>query len=147
MDAVELKFFKLNQQAKIPAYAHAGDSGMDISSLWSYTIQPNEYLKIATGIGAVIPHGFELQVRPRSGLQTKHGIVCAWGTVDEGYRGEIGVVLYNHSDKAYLVKGGDRVAQLVLAPVVRAAVGEIDAAEARGDSTSRGGNGFGSTGR
>lgn len=142
---MRLQFFKTNPKGIIPSYAHEGDSGMDISATDSWTIPPHEFRKIGTGIGAVIPKGHEIQVRPRSGMSAKHGVVCSFGTVDEQYRGEIGVTLYNHGDQAYLVKCGDRVAQLVLVPVIRAEIEEVDRAVV--GETDRGTNGFGSTGR
>ena len=141
---IKLKFKKLTETAKLPAYAHAGDSGMDICADDDVRIPSHTFAKISTGIAAVIPNGYEIQVRPRSGMQCVKGVVGAWGTVDEGYRGEIGVALYNHSDSPYVVKRGDRIAQLVLAPVVRADIEETDDL---GEATERGTNGFGSTGR
>lgn len=141
---IKLKFKKLTATAKLPAYAHAGDSGMDICADESMFIHPHSFAKIHTGVSAVIPDGYELQVRPRSGMQCVKGIVGAWGTVDSQYRGEIGVALYNHTDESYIVHRGDRIAQLVLAPVVRADIEETDDL---GEDTERGTNGFGSTGR
>ena len=146
MNNIKLKFKRLTNTAKLPTYAHAGDSGMDICADEEVLILHHpyhSYAKIHTGIAAVIPDGFELQVRPRSGMAAR-GVFAAWGTVDEGYRGEICVTLYNHSDKPHLVRTGDRIAQLILAPVVRADIEETDDL---GENTERGTNGFGSTGR
>ena len=143
MDNIKLKFKLLTPTAKLPRYAHAGDSGMDICSDEYRLILPHSFAKISTGIAAVIPDGYEIQVRPRSGMQCRKGIVGAFGTVDTGYRGEIGVALYNHTDSVYEVNRGDRIAQLVLAPVVRADIEETDGL---GEETERGANGFGSTG-
>lgn len=140
---MKLKFKRLTDTAKIPAYAHAGDSGMDICADENVVLRPRTCLKISTGISAVIPDGYELQVRPRSGLASR-GVVAAFGTVDCGYRGEIGVSLYNHTDGKVIVAKGDRIAQLVIAPVVRADIEETDDL---GEATERGTNGFGSTGR
>lgn len=140
---MKLKFKRLNDFAKIPAYAHEGDSGADICSTERIQILPHSFARIHTGLAAEIPHGYELQVRPRSGLQCVKGIVGAWGTVDEGYRGEIGVALYNHTDNPYLVEIGDRIAQLVLAPVIRAEIEETTDLDLK---TKRGTGGFGSTG-
>ena len=144
MNNIKLKFKRLTNTAKLPAYAHEGDSGMDICADETVSILPNSFAKIHTSIAAVIPEGYEIQVRPRSGMQCVKGIVGAWGTVDEGYRGEIGVALYNHSNEVYTVNRGDRIAQLVLAPVVRADIEETDDL---GEDTERGTGGFGSTGR
>lgn len=133
----------LDPAAKVPAYSHAGDSGMDVASIDTVTIAPHSFALVRTGVAMVIPRGFEIQVRPRSGLQCKIGVVGAWGTVDEGYRGGIGVALYNHGDKPFEVKSGDRVAQLVVAPVCRAVLNPVDDL----GETDRGANGFGSTGK
>ena len=140
---IKLKFKRLTDTAVLPRYAHAGDSGMDICADEVLQILPHSFAKIRTGIAAVIPDGYEIQVRPRSGMQCIKGIVGAWGTVDTKYRGEIGVALYNHTDDCYIVNHGDRIAQLVLAPVVRADIEETDDL---GEQTERGTDGFGSTG-
>lgn len=140
---MKIKFKKLSKAAVVPKYAHAGDSGMDICSTDDVTIMPHSFSKIHTGIAAVIPDGYEIQVRPRSGMQCVKGIVGAWGTVDTFYRGEIGVALYNHTDDPYSVHAGDRIAQLVLAPVVRAEIEEVSEIDT---NTERGVGGFGSTG-
>lgn len=140
---IKLKFKKLTQTAKLPSYAHAGDSGMDICADEDVILRPLMFPKISTGISAVIPDGYELQVRPRSGLASR-GVVAAFGTVDSGYRGEICVALYNYTDGNVVVTKGDRIAQLVLAPVVCADIEETDDL---GEATERGCNGFGSTGR
>lgn len=139
---MKIKFNPTDIQATIPKYAHDGDSGMDIASCEGVVIPPNYHVKIDTGIRAEIPEGYELQVRPRSGLSSR-GIVAMFGTVDCGYRGEIGVTLYNFTAEPYTVSVGDRIAQLVLAPVIRA---EIEQGMVF-NNTSRGANGFGSTGK
>lgn len=144
MKEAPIAFLKLDPAARLPAYAHDRDSGMDVTSIEAVDIPPGKFAKIRTGIAAKIPLGFEIQVRPRSGLQTKYGIVGAFGTIDEGYRGEIGVTLYNHSTEPYHVAVGDRVAQLVVSPVCRAKTFEVDKFE---DETDRGAAGFGSTGK
>ena len=141
---MKLKFRLLNENAKLPCYKHDGDSGMDVYSAENISIPPHGFAKIRTGIAAEIPPGHELQVRPRSGMQCVKGIVGAWGTVDEGYRGEICAALYNHTDSVYSVYKGDRIAQLVLAPVTRAEIEQIDKLDT---NTERGTDGFGSTGR
>ena len=139
---MKLKFKRLDKLTQIPSYSHSDDSGMDIRSNETVVLLPRTCKKIHTGIAAVIPSGYELQVRPRSGMCSR-GIVAAWGTVDEGYRGEICVTLYNHTDANQFISTGDRIAQLVLAPVVHA---EIEETESLGVDTERGENGFGSTG-
>ena len=140
---MKLKFKKLDPRAVIPTYAHDGDSGMDVRALDDGIVFSRDRLAVRTGIAAVIPDGYELQVRPRSGLQFKHGVDGAFGTVDSNYTGEIGILLINTSPLPFAFKAGDRVAQLVLAPVARAEIEETTdeiADERRGDA------GFGSTG-
>jgi len=139
---MKIKFKKLNPNAVLPSYKHEGDSGMDVSSVEDAVIQPHSFVKVGCGLAAEIPDGYEIQVRPRSGLQCKFGIVGAWGTVDAGYKGEIGIALYNHNDEPYYVRAGDRVAQFVVAPVLRV---EIEETETLSES-DRGASGFGSTG-
>ena len=128
----------------LPAYATDGAAGMDVVSAEDVTIQPGARHAVATGLALAIPHGFEIQVRPRSGLALKHGITVpnTPGTIDSDYRGELKVILINHGDSAFEIQRGDRVAQLVLAPVTRAAWLEADEL----DETARGQGGFGSTG-
>lgn len=143
MQTVTLPFKRLDENAVIPQYAHEGDSGMDVHALEDAEIPAYHSAKMRTGIACDIPSGYELQIRPRSGLAAKKGVVAAFGTVDMGYRGEIGVTLFNHSDKPVSVAAGDRIAQIVLAPVVRA-----NPVETHGSlsETERGEGGFGSTG-
>lgn len=135
---------KLDKSVDLPKYAHPGDAGMDVCANMNTIIQPHDWELIKTGIKVAVPEGFEMQVRPRSGLALKHGIsvLNTPGTIDSGYRGEVGVVLINHSNNAFTVKKGDRIAQLVIAPVisVRIVEGEVDKV------TERGEGGFGSTG-
>lgn len=128
----------------LPAYATAGAAGMDVVSAEDVVIAPGARHPVATGLALAIPEGFEIQVRPRSGLALKHGITVpnTPGTIDSDYRGELKVLLINHGPEPFAIARSDRVAQLVLAPVVQAAweeVGELDA-------TDRGAGGFGSTG-
>ena len=139
-----LLFKRLVDLAKVPTYAHDTDSGMDIYSCESVTIPKFFRRTISTGIAAVIPDGYELQVRPKSGLAKNAGVVSSFGTVDNGYRGEICVTLFNHSPNDFEVKIGDKIAQLVLAKVRNALTFEI--AEINTE-TARGTGGFGSTGR
>lgn len=142
-NVAKLKFKLLNENAKLPCYAHEGDSGMDVFAAEDVGLMPLDYSVVSTGIAAVIPDGFELQVRPRSGMSSR-GVVAAFGTVDSGYRGEIKVTIYNHNGCEKTVLRGDRIAQLVLAPVTRA---EIEQVEELDTNTERGTDGFGSTGR
>lgn len=139
---MKLKFF-VQPSGVMPKYSHETDSGMDVSSIEEQVVPAHGHVKIHTGVHAEIPDGFEIQVRPRSGMAAS-GIVAAFGTVDQGYRGEICVTLYNHTDKPYWVAIGQRIAQLVLSQVVRPEIERIDAIDER---TDRGSCGFGSTGK
>ena len=129
----------------LPAYATAGAAGMDVVAAEAVTLSPGERAGVATGFAIAIPAGFEVQVRPRSGLALKHGVTClnTPGTIDSDYRGEVKVILANLGDEAFEVARGDRIAQLVPAPVQRAMLAEVDSL----DDTERGHGGFGSTGR
>lgn len=128
----------------LPVYATAGAAGMDVVSAEDVVIAPGGRHAVATGLAVAIPHGFEMQVRPRSGLALKHGITVpnAPGTIDSDYRGEVKVILINHGAEPFAIVRGDRVAQLVVAPLVQGAWMEV----AELDSTERGEGGFGSTG-
>lgn len=127
-----------------PAYATSGAAGMDVVSAEDVTIAPGARHAVATGLALAIPEGYEIQVRPRSGLALKHGITVpnTPGTIDSDYRGELKVILINHGTDPFVIVRGDRVAQLVLAPVLQAAWEEV----AELDATTRGAGGFGSTG-
>jgi len=140
---MKLKFKKLDPNAKMPVYAHANDSGMDICAIETKIVPAHGYATFRTGLSAQLPDGFELQVRPRSGLAFKYGVICAFGTVDAGYRGGIGIALFNHGENHLEFKAGERIAQLVLVPVMQADIVETDVL----DATERGQGGFGSTGR
>jgi len=128
----------------LPAYATAGAAGMDVVSAEDVTLPPGGRHAVATGLAVAIPPGYEIQVRPRSGLALKHGVTVpnTPGTIDSDYRGELKVILINHGSEPFAILRGDRVAQLVLAPVTRA--GWMEVAEL--DETARGAGGFGSTG-
>ncbi len=128
----------------LPDYATEGAAGMDVVSAEDLELAPGARHAVATGLAMAIPPGFEIQVRPRSGLALKHGITVpnTPGTIDSDYRGELKVILINHGDETFSVRRGDRVAQLVLAPVTRGSWLEVDEL---GD-TARGEGGFGSTG-
>ena len=135
----------------LPAYATAGAAGADIRANFpadqrdGVTLAPGERTLVPTGLAMEIPEGWEVQVRPRSGLALKHGIglVNAPGTIDSDYRGAVGVILVNHGDRPFHVAHGERIAQIVLASVTRAAFDLTDTL----DDTDRGTDGFGSTGR
>lgn len=128
----------------LPEYATSGAAGMDVVSAETVSIAPGSRYAVATGLALAIPEGYEIQVRPRSGLALKHGITVpnTPGTIDSDYRGELKVILINHGDASFPIARGDRVAQLVLAPVTQAAWEEVDDL----DATDRGAGGFGSTG-
>ncbi len=139
-----VKIKKLHATAQVPQYAHEGDSGADLFSLIDYQLQPMERSAIPTGLSAEVPKGFELQVRPKSGLALNGGITVlnTPGTIDFGYRGEIKVILINLSSEIYHIKTGQKIAQLVVAPVAYA---EFKLVEELSETT-RGEGGFGSTG-
>ena len=145
-DAVPVKVKRLphGEGLELPRYATGGAAGMDVLSAEDIVLEPGMRHAIATGLTLAIPPGYEIQVRPRSGLALKHGIGVANtpGTVDSDYRGELKVILANHSAEPFAIHRGDRVAQLVLAPVTRASWDEVDEL----DETERGEGGFGSTG-
>ncbi len=128
----------------LPAYASDGAAGMDVVAAESLTLRPGQRAAVATGMAFAIPHGWEIQVRPRSGLALKNGVTClnTPGTIDSDYRGEVKVILANLGDEYFEVKRGDRIAQLVPAQVQRAVLAEVDEL----DDTRRGSGGFGSTG-
>lgn len=133
----------------LPAYASAGAAGADLRAnlpdRGAVTLAPGARALIPTGLMMAIPEGYEVQVRPRSGLALKHGVTVlnAPGTIDSDYRGEVGVILVNHGDAPFVVAHGDRIAQMIVAPVVQAG---FEAAETL-DATARGAGGFGSTGQ
>lgn len=130
----------------LPAYATEGAAGMDLLAavMSPVVIPPGGRMLVPTGLRIALPHGYELQVRPRSGLALKNGIVLpnSPGTIDEDYRGEVGVIVLNAGDAPFTVERGMRIAQAVVAPVVRAAWREV----AELAETARGSGGFGSTG-
>ena len=139
-----IRFQKLNPQASVPVQAHPGDAGMDLQACEHVVLAPGARGLVRTGLAVEIPAGLEGQVRPRSGLALRHGVTVlnAPGTIDAGYRGEIGVILVNLGQEPFAVRAGMRVAQMVVAPVARAEVAEV--AEVSG--TERGAGGFGSSG-
>ncbi|MCP9221552.1 dUTP diphosphatase [Erythrobacter sp. LQ02-29] len=141
---VKLKRLPHGEGLPLPAYATDGAAGMDVVSAEDVIIPPCARHAVATGFAIAIPPGYEVQVRPRSGLALRHGITVpnAPGTIDSDYRGEVKAILINHGTESFAIERGDRVAQLVLAPVTRAVWQEADDL----DATARGGDGFGSTG-
>ena len=141
----KLKVKKISATAKLPEYAHPGDAGMDVFSDEEKLILSGESALIKTGIKIELPTNTEAQVRPRSGLALKEGITVlnTPGTIDEGYRGEVGVILINHSKKDFLITVGMKIAQMVISPVYQAEVIDVDELS----DTHRGEGGFGSTGR
>lgn len=141
---VRLKRLAHGEGLDLPAYATPGAAGMDVVAAEAVELAPGARHAVATGFALAIPEGYEIQVRPRSGLALKHGIGVpnAPGTIDSDYRGELKIILVNHGAESFAVARGDRIAQLVLAPVVRAGWEEV----ADLDATERGQGGFGSTG-
>ena len=128
----------------LPAYATHGAAGMDVLSAEDITLTPGMRHPVATGLAMAIPDGYEIQVRPRSGLAFKHGVTVpnTPGTIDSDYRGELKILLINHGTDDFVIRRGERVAQLVLAPVTQAQWHEVEEL----DDTARGSGGFGSTG-
>lgn len=148
MPKVHLKIKTLpHYKGELPAYQSALASGFDVRAQLDRPVllEPGERAMIATGLSFEIPPGFEIQSRPRSGLAAKHGIsiVNTPGTIDADYRGEVKIILINHGLEAFEIKDQERVAQLVLAPVVQARFEIVEELS----STERGAGGFGSTGR
>lgn len=145
-DAVPVMVKRLpgNDDLPLPAYATAGAAGMDVVAAEDVDLAPGARHAVATGLAMAIPEGFEIQVRPRSGLALKHGVTVpnTPGTIDSDYRGELKVIMINLGAETFGIRRGDRVAQLVLAPVTRASWLEVDTL----DDTARGEGGFGSTG-
>lgn len=141
---VDLGFKKTDPSAVLPCYAHPGDAGMDLFSVDELVLEPGCRALVHTGLVMSLPAGYEAQVRPRSGLALKNGITVlnTPGTIDEGYRGEIGVILANFGSEPFKVSKGSKIAQMVIAPVTRMNPVEVsDVGE-----TERGAGGFGSTG-
>ncbi|MBL1175021.1 dUTP diphosphatase [Pantanalinema sp. GBBB05] len=139
-----LKVKRLEESAQLPEYAHEGDAGLDIFSNTETTIESGESALIPTGLSIQLPPFTEAQIRPRSGLALKHQVTIlnTPGTIDEGYRGEIGVILINHGKLPFKVTAGMKIAQMVIKPVFRVKVDEVKDL----DASARGERGFGSTG-
>lgn len=135
-----MAFNKLSEDAIIPQYQSSKAAGLDLHSIEAATLQPGKYVLVATGLSIDLPENTEGQVRSRSGLAAKHGVqvLNSPGTIDEDYKGEIKVILYNASDSVFTVQKGDRIAQLVIAPVYKLEGYALD--------ITREDKGFGSTG-
>ena len=144
MSTYSLRIEKINDKAIIPSYANAGDAGLDLYSVEKLDLAPGERGLIHTGIKIELPKNTEAQIRPRSGLALKHGIslVNAPGTIDEGYRGEIGVIVINHGLENFTVEEGMKIAQMVVKPVWRVEVEEVTSLS----DSERGEKGYGSSG-
>ena len=140
----QLRVKRLAETAVLPSYAHPNDAGLDLHAAVDTVIEPGQAASISTAIAVELPPGTEAQVRPRSGLALKHAVTVlnAPGTIDEGYRGEVGVVLINHGHTAFRVERGMRIAQLVVQPRLAIDIVEVDVLT----DTKRGIGGFGSTG-
>lgn len=145
MIPIRLRRLPHGHDLPLPAYATAGAAGMDVVAAEDIDLAPGARHAVATGFAIAIPEGYEVQVRPRSGLALKHGITClnTPGTIDSDYRGEVKVILANLGDEPFRVVRGERIAQLVPAAVTRAELTEVDTL----DDTARGAGGFGSTGQ
>ena len=139
-----VKFRKIDPAAILPSYAHPGDAGMDVRSVEELVVEPGGRKLVRTGLVMMLPPGYEAQVRPRSGLALKNGVTVlnTPGTIDEGYRGEVGVILANLGAEPFRVEKGAKIAQIVIAPCTRAEI--VETTEI--DETARGTGGFGSTG-
>jgi dUTP pyrophosphatase len=145
MIKVEIIRLANGQGLDLPSYATAGSAGLDLRSADALTLKPGARALVATGIAIALPENFEAQVRPRSGLAVKNGITVlnAPGTIDADYRGEIKVPLINLGHEDFVINRGDRIAQMVVAPVIQAELIEVTAL----DETARGAGGFGSSGK
>lgn len=134
---------------ELPSYETLGAAGMDIRAAIAESdpveLSPGSVAMVPTGLSMAIPQGFEIQIRPRSGLAAKHGITClnTPGTIDSDYRGEVKVILINHGAATFIINRGERIGQMVLAPVTRLVWNQVETL----DDTERGAGGFGSTGR
>ena len=139
-----LRFKKVHPDAALPSYAHPSDAGMDVRSVEDLVLAPGKRALVHTGLVMLLPPLYEAQVRPRSGRALKHGVTVlnTPGTIDSGYRGEVCVILVNLGEEDFRVCKGDKIAQIVIAPVTQPEIVETDVL----DETDRGAGGFGSTG-
>ena len=144
---VKILIKKTNKEVITPKYKTDGSSGVDLSAFLEkkIVIKPNRSELIPTGLQVAIPEELEIQIRPRSGLAAKEsiGVLNSPGTIDSDYRGELKIILFNHSDKDFIINNGDRIAQMVLVPIVKMEFEEVDSLP----NTVRGQGGFGSTGK
>lgn len=140
----KLKIKKINEKAVIPNYAHEGDAGLDLYAVEKLVLNPGERGLVHTGIQIELPENTEAQIRPRSGLALKNGITVlnSPGTIDEGYRGEIGVIIINHGQETFIVEEGMKIAQMIVKPVYRVNVIEVGELS----DSERKEKGFGSSG-
>lgn len=147
MVAVEIVQLDHATDLPLPSYESTGAAGMDLYAAISepVVLKPGERNLLAAGISIALPHGYEAQIRPRSGLALKHGLTClnSPGTIDSDYRGEIKVILINHGNQDFTIARGERIAQMVIAPVIQAVWQPVDELS----QTKRGSGGFGSTGK
>lgn len=141
---MKVRVKKIHKDAKIPNYAHQGDSGMDLYSVEEATIEPGERKMVGTGLQISLPKGFEAQVRPKSGLAANFGVTVlnTPGTIDSSYRGEIVIIVANLGKESFKVEKGKKIAQMVIARVEEAEIKEVEEL----DDTARKDGGFGSTG-
>ncbi|HZX44465.1 MAG TPA: dUTP diphosphatase [Candidatus Nanoarchaeia archaeon] len=141
---LDVKIQRIKDNAAIPKYAHPGDAGVDLFSTEEYLLKPGQRVLVSTGIKIAVPDGYEAQVRPRSGLALKYGIsVCNTpGTVDSGYRGEVGCIVINLGNEDFKIEKGSKIAQMVFNKIEHAEFEEVTEL----DATKRGEGGFGSTG-
>jgi len=144
MENYKLKIKKIHDKATIPSYAHEGDAGLDLYAVNELILKPGDRGLVHTGIQIELPKNTEAQIRPRSGLALKNGITTlnSPGTIDEGYRGEIGVILINHSNEEFKVEQGMKIAQMVIKPVFKVDI--IETLELSDSERSE--KGFGSSG-
>lgn len=142
---MKLRVKKLVDDAILPKYAHPGDAGLDLFAVEATVLEPGATGLVKTGVSIELPEGTEAQVRPRSGLALKHSLTVlnSPGTIDEGYRGEVGVIMINHGKTAFHIEKGMKIAQMLVKPVYTVDVEEVKELS----DTSRGAGGFGSTGK
>ncbi len=142
---MQVNVMKLRPEGMLPRYAHHGDAGPDVFAAEQVLLEFGKSALVKTAIALDLPHGYEAQVRPRSGLALKHAVTVlnTPGTIDAGYRGEVGVIMINHGHEAYQIEPGDRIAQMVIKPVLEVEMIEVPEIS----NTSRGAGGFGSTGK
>lgn len=141
---MKLSIRRIDPAAQMPTYAHPGDAGMDVRSIEELTLEPGARALVHTGLVFQLPPDAEAQVRPRSGLALKHGVTVlnSPGTIDAGYRGEVGVILVNLGQQPFKIEKGMKIAQVVVSRVEQTEIVEVQ----KTDETDRGSGGFGSTG-